>query len=140
MHTGTSEARRVAVVVVHGVADQRPGETASSVVELLVASAPAGTRYEAIGSEAYVLNVAPLAPAIANARANDPTPSGKGRPLFKALVQSGRSDFQRRAGKRPSRWPRREVRRGRPARKARRCAAVRLPRRRVRGIWVDETR
>jgi hypothetical protein len=69
MHTGTSEARRVAVVVVHGVADQRPGETASSVVELLVASAPAGTRYEAIGSEAYLLNVAPLAPAIAKARA-----------------------------------------------------------------------
>lgn len=95
MQTEASAARRVAVVVVHGVADQKPGETASSVVELLVASAPAGTSYEAVGSEAYVLEVPPLAPAIASRRESPPTRSGNERPFFKALVQSGRSDFQR---------------------------------------------
>jgi hypothetical protein len=95
MERDPSEARRVAVVVVHGVADQRPGETARSVVELLVASAPATTAYEAKATDSFILSVEPLRPAVESARQSPPTPNGEARPFFKAVVQSARSDFQR---------------------------------------------
>ena len=53
---------RVAVIVVHGVADRQPGETARSVVDLLVASAPDGTCYTSASTEDLTLRVAPLPP------------------------------------------------------------------------------
>jgi hypothetical protein len=93
---------RVAVIVVHGVADQQPGETARSVVDLLVASAPDGARYTSSASEELSLRVAPLPPQpearplAARATAAAPaTPRGEDRPLMKSLLQSARSDFQR---------------------------------------------
>ena len=89
---------RVAVVAVHGVADQSPGETARAVAELLVSSAPDGICYSSSATEDLTLRVAPLAPqAGAATRAPDarPTPRGQDRPLVKALAQSTRSDFQR---------------------------------------------
>ena len=95
MERDPSEARRVAVVVVHGVADQRPGETARSVAELLVASPPAATAYEARATDSFILSVEPLPPAIEATRQSPPTPSGESRPFFKAVAQSARSDFQR---------------------------------------------
>jgi hypothetical protein len=90
-----AEPRRVAVIVVHGVADQVAGETARSVVDLLVASPPEGTRYEAIATEGFTLAVPPLPPASARERRTEPTPTGRTRPLFKAFAQSIGSDFHR---------------------------------------------
>jgi hypothetical protein len=51
---------RVAVVAVHGVADQQPGETAASVANLLVSSSPPGSAYTASATEQFVLHVPPL--------------------------------------------------------------------------------
>ena len=93
---------RVAVIVVHGVADQQPGETARSVVDLLVASAPDGTCYTSASTEDLTLRVAPLPPqpearplaAPATADAAAATPKGEDRPFMKSLRQSLRSDFQ----------------------------------------------
>ncbi len=89
---------RVAVIAVHGVADQQPGETARAVVELLVSSAPQGTSYAAASTDDLTLRVAPLPPqagAQPHARhATTPTPRGRDRPLMKSLLQSARSDFQ----------------------------------------------
>jgi len=53
---------RVAVIAVHGVADQQPGETARAVVELLVSSAPDGTCYTSSSTEDLALRVPPLQP------------------------------------------------------------------------------
>jgi len=90
---------RVAVIVVHGVADQQPGETARAVVDLLVSSAPEGTCYTSSSSEDLTLRVAPLPPqpgaAPQAAQAMPATPKGEDRPLMKSLLQSTRSDFQR---------------------------------------------
>ena len=92
---------RVAVIVVHGVADQQPGETARSVVDLLVASAPDGTCYTSASTEDLTLRVAPLPaqpgsqPQVAHA--TQATPKGEDRPLMKSLMQSLRSDFNRQA-------------------------------------------
>ena len=93
---------RVAVIVVHGVADRQPGETARSVVDLLVASAPDGTCYTSASTEDLTLRVAPLPPqpdaqppAALAAHAAPATPKGEDRPLMKSLRQSLRSDFQR---------------------------------------------
>ena len=95
MEREPADPHRVAVVVVHGVADQVAGETARSVAELLVASAPTDTAYEAGAVDGFVLAVDPLRPATAAPRQGPPTPTGKTRPLFKAWAQSARSDFQR---------------------------------------------
>ena len=93
---------RVAVIDVHGVSDQQPGETARSVVDLLVASAPDGTCYTSASTEDLTLRVAPLPPqldaqplAALAAHAAPATPKGEDRPLMKSLRQSLRSDFQR---------------------------------------------
>ena len=43
---------RVALIAVHGVADQQPGETARAVVDLLVSSAPDGTCYTSASTQA----------------------------------------------------------------------------------------
>ena len=90
---------RVAVIVVHGVADQQPGETARAVVDLLVSSAPDGACYTSSSTEDLTLRVAPLPPqqaAVPHAEQSSPaTPRGEDRPLMKSLLQSARSDFHR---------------------------------------------
>lgn len=93
--------RGVAVVAVHGVADQQPGDTARAIAELLVASPPAPASYRLAGAEAIGLQVLPLHPMPAtDAAAGDttsrqpPTPRGE-RPLAKALAQSVGSDLHR---------------------------------------------
>jgi len=90
---------RVAVIAVHGVADQQPGATARAVVELLVSSAPDGTCYTSSATEDLTLRVPPLAPQPDAqphvARATPATPNGEDRSLMKSFVQSTRSDFQR---------------------------------------------
>ena len=53
----------VAVIVVHGVADQRAGETANSVVKLLISSKRSTkVAYEAKNCRSFTLKVDPLAP------------------------------------------------------------------------------
>ena len=90
---------RVAVIAVHGVADQQPGETARAVVELLVSSSPDGTCYTSSATQDLTLRVPPLAPqADAMPRVehdSQPTPSGEDRSLKKSFEQSLRSDFHR---------------------------------------------
>ncbi len=90
---------RVAVIVVHGVADQQPGETARAVVDLLVSSAPDGTCYTSASSEDLTLRVPPLPPQAdvepRVERNSQPTPSGEDRSFRKSFAQSLRSDFHR---------------------------------------------
>ena len=98
---------RVAVIAVHGVADQQPGDTARAVVELLVSSAPDGTCYTSSATEDLALRVPPLPPQPDiqphAAHATQATPRGEDRPLLKSFVQSTRSDFQRQAWAAPAR-------------------------------------
>src|SRR5436853_362853 len=42
---GSESRQGVAVIVVHGVADQRPGDTAKAVAQLLVAAPPGEAQY-----------------------------------------------------------------------------------------------
>ena len=90
---------RVAVIAVHGVADQQPGDTARSVAELLVSSAPDGTRYTSSHTEDLTLRVSPLPPQAGalppDAHDTTATPRGEDRSLAKSFLQSTRSDFQR---------------------------------------------
>ncbi len=53
---------KTALVVVHGVADQLPGATAKSIVDLLVATSSPGAAYRSLGSRDLTLSVPPLAP------------------------------------------------------------------------------
>lgn len=98
---------RTAVVVVHGVADHQPGETARAVVELLVSSAPEGTSYTSSSTEDLTLRVTPLPPqpdAVPQvAQVTPATPQGEDRSLMKSFVQSTRSDFQRQSWAAPKR-------------------------------------
>ena len=97
---------RVAVIAVHGVADQQPGETARAVADLLVSSAPDGTCYTSADTDTLTLRVPPLAPQAGAmpraAHATQATPKGEDRPLMKSLLQSTRSDFQRQAWAAPA--------------------------------------
>ena len=97
---------RVAVIAVHGVADQQPGETARAVADLLVSSAPAGTHYASDATDTLTLCVPPLAPQAGAtppaAHATAATPRGEDRPLMKSLLQSARSDFHRQAWAAPA--------------------------------------
>ena len=86
---------KVALVVVHGVADHAPLETSRAVVDLLVSSAPSGTSYVARAAEAIRLPVDPLAPRNAPRVDHTATPQAKDRSTAKAFAQSHRSDFQR---------------------------------------------
>jgi hypothetical protein len=99
----------VAVVVIHGVADQRPGETLKSVVELMTAASPPGVRYTATDSLDFAIHVDPMgphprdafdgpAPAAHTLVAAGPgaaTPDGRKRHWVKSLLQSFKSDFHR---------------------------------------------
>jgi hypothetical protein len=86
---------RVAVIVVHGVADQVAGATARSVVELLVATPHSGASYEAVATSDFTLAVAPLAPSHPPHRKTAATPTSHSRPLAKAFAQSLKSDLHR---------------------------------------------
>jgi hypothetical protein len=86
---------RVAVIVVHGVADQVAGSTARSVVELLVASSPSPVSYEAIATSAFTIEVPPLLPTHPPDRQMPVTPTGETRPLSKSFAQSFVSDLHR---------------------------------------------
>jgi hypothetical protein len=90
---------RVAVIAVHGVADQQPGDTARAVVDLLVSSAPDGTCYTSAASEALSLRVPPLPPQAGSVpdaeRDSRATPSSEDRSVGKSFRQSLRSDFHR---------------------------------------------
>ncbi|WP_374675139.1 hypothetical protein [Ideonella sp.] len=57
---------KVAVVVLHGVADQSPGDTLESVASLLVAATP-GARYERRATQALTLAVPPVPPGVGGA-------------------------------------------------------------------------
>ena len=90
--------RRIAVVAVHGVADQKLGATAQTLAELLIAQAPNGARYEPGIRSDETLRVPLLEPVQRIAK----SPDG----WKKQLAQSAGSDFLRRdwsatTGKRP---------------------------------------
>lgn len=55
-------AERVAVIAIHGVADQKPGETADAIAELLVAQAPNGSSYAPGVRSDLLLQVPPVEP------------------------------------------------------------------------------
>ena len=93
---------KTALVVVHGVADQLPGATARTVVDLLVASSSATAGYRSVASQDLTLAVAPLDPWIDPPRTVAPTPHAADRTFFKSFVQSYRSDFQRQRWEAPS--------------------------------------
>ncbi|MDQ2927443.1 MAG: hypothetical protein M3R22_04630, partial [Pseudomonadota bacterium] len=86
---------RVAVIVVHGVADQVAGATARSVLELLVATPQCGASYEAVATSDFTLAVPPLAPTHPPDRKTCATPTSYTRPLSKAFQQSLKSDLHR---------------------------------------------
>ncbi|MDQ2736038.1 MAG: hypothetical protein M3Y55_13855, partial [Pseudomonadota bacterium] len=86
---------RVAVIVVHGVADQVAGATARSVLELLVATPQCGASYEAVATSDFTLAVPPLAATHPPDRKTRPTPTSYTRPLSKAFQQSLKSDLHR---------------------------------------------
>jgi hypothetical protein len=54
--------QRIAVIAVHGVADQKPGETAQALAELLVAQAPDEVLYRSAGQTDVILPVPGLDP------------------------------------------------------------------------------
>lgn len=93
------DRKGVALIVVHGVADQKPGETARALVELMVAASPAGDGphpvYRATTREDFVLEVDPLLPRNAPPRRTEATPRGEDRSWLKDWLQSIRSDFRR---------------------------------------------
>ena len=108
--------RNIALVVVHGVADQKPGESADAVANLLVAAArtrPAtapevpviDAEYAAIARHSLVLGVDPLEPRPASRARTDATPRGSNRSVVKSVAQSFRCDFQRPDWRAPSHLP-----------------------------------
>ena len=97
-------SKGVALIVVHGVADQKPGDTARAVVDLLVGTDPgllAGATYAARSCDDIALAVEPLPPRRAPPRRADATPRSEDRSLVKAWLQSLRSDFQRQGWEAP---------------------------------------
>jgi hypothetical protein len=106
---------QVAVIVVHGVADQNAGDTMRSLVDLLVSSVPdvepevaegftdeqlAALRvrkitYEEIGARDFAIKVPPLDPRNPPPARVDGTPEIDDRSFRKALAQSWHSDLHR---------------------------------------------
>jgi len=104
-HGKAVQRARVAVIAVHGVADQKPGETAQTLADLLVVAGPrlhgAGPRYAVVESDALGLRVAPLPPSAAGSRAWSAAPRSADlsltQHLGKAWRQSKGSDLHRTA-------------------------------------------
>jgi len=93
---------KTALVVVHGVADQLPGATAQSIVDLLVATSSLGAAYRSLGSRDLTLSVPTLAPCFEAKRMAIASPHAAERSLFKSFLQSYRSDFQRQRWEAPT--------------------------------------
>ena len=105
---------RVAVIAIHGVADQKSGDTARAISALLVNSGSAQARYSEGNCDGVILAVPPLTPMepsrppaddgmrnviVDNGNGSSTMTRVEGprmRPVEKALRQSFRSDFQRR--------------------------------------------
>ncbi len=87
---GRGAAQRVAVVAVHGVADQAPGDTVRGLAALLTARPPAQVTYLGGTCDCLLLQVPVLEGCVPAARDPEEAPSP-----MKALRQSLRSDFQR---------------------------------------------
>ncbi|WP_431050355.1 hypothetical protein [Roseateles sp. L2-2] len=81
---------RVAVVAVHGVADQAPGATVHALAALLTVRPPEGVQYRDATCDCLLLQVPVLEGCVPAACDPDDRPSA-----MKALRQSLRSDFQR---------------------------------------------
>src|SRR3981189_156748 len=84
---GNSSTRRVAVIAIHGVADQKLGDTAQALADLLIAQAPNGHSYQPGIRVDQPLQVPALEPIL---RAPKPPPG-----LKKEFRQSTGSDFLR---------------------------------------------
>jgi len=82
--------RRVAVIAIHGVADQKLGDTCQTLAELLIAQTPNGFVYEPGVRQDEILQVKALEPV----QPTGTTPDG----LRKQLRQSTGSDFLREGG------------------------------------------
>jgi len=82
--------RRVAVIAIHGVADQKLGDTCQALAELLIAQGPNGFTYQAAVRQEEILQVKMLDPL----QPVHPTPDG----LRKQFRQSTGSDFLRQGG------------------------------------------
>lgn len=83
---------RIAVITVHGVADQFPGETARALADLLVGASPSA-EYLQHGSEDLALHVAVLPPL--PQAAGEAAAQAQARPPSGAFAQSHGSDFYR---------------------------------------------
>ena len=81
---------RVAVVAVHGVADQAPGATVHALAALLTARPPGGVHYRDGSCDCLLLQVPVLEGCVPAVRDPDERPTA-----MKAFRQSLRSDFQR---------------------------------------------
>ena len=96
--TQAHSVERVAVIVVHGIADQRLGETSAAVALQLAAGA-----HGSIARSDMPIEITPLNPAVPFARWN---PKGWIERIGKSLRQSLRSDFlDARLGERPDGGP-----------------------------------
>jgi hypothetical protein len=101
---GTARAERVAVIAIHGVADQKSGDTARAIASLMVNTDSAQVRYSQGDCDSFIMAVPPLK-AMAGNRSAKPLPRGSVRKvqpssqapdsLGKAFEQSTRSDFLR---------------------------------------------
>lgn len=104
---GTAAARhseRVAVVAIHGVADQKSGDTARAIASLMVNAGTPSARYSHGDCDSFIVAVPPLK-AMAGNRSSKPLPPGSTRriqpsmqapdSMGKAFEQSLRSDFVR---------------------------------------------
>ena len=112
--SGTPRAERVAIVAIHGVADQKLGDTARAIASLMVNAGAPKARYSRGDCDSYIVAVPPLLSMVesgSNAQGQgaerkrvaprDPPPNATGAAtppapsLGKALRQSVRSDFLR---------------------------------------------
>ncbi|HEX7864091.1 MAG TPA: hypothetical protein VF555_04040 [Variovorax sp.] len=101
---GAARAERVAVIAIHGVADQKSGDTARAIASLMVNADTPQVRYSQGDCDSFIVAVPPLK-AMAGNRSSKPLPRGSVRKvqpssqapdsLGKALEQSTRSDFLR---------------------------------------------
>lgn len=95
---------RVAVIAIHGVADQKAGDTARAIASLMVNAGSPGVRYSQGDCDSFIVAVPPLEAMTGN-RSAKPPPRGSLRAVQpseqmpdsfgKAFDQSVRSDFQR---------------------------------------------
>ena len=96
--SGSAGAERVAVIAVHGVADQRAGDTARAIASLMVNAGHPAAHYTQGDCDSFILAV-PLLPSMVPSRPLAEEGTGEPQPSMrqgrKALQQSARSDFQR---------------------------------------------